>query len=186
MSYFLEVCYFRDEKIPGIIHSSDGVRKKRDDRVLDEYEENWFDTEDDELNTTTNSETSMKPLNAKLKDVDLLDNLPSLNRPSSPQKASQNHTKSGPNSPQKNVLSDNARKGSPEVPKCTQKILPDSPRPTSPNSHKNHEEKFLTNKQFPGLNNKPLMSIKINSGILNPPDEEVSASPCKRQRIGST
>ncbi|XP_065661891.1 serine/threonine-protein phosphatase 4 regulatory subunit 3B isoform X2 [Hydra vulgaris] len=235
-----ENAFGRDEKVSGIIHSSDGVCKKRDDRVLDEYEENWFDAEDDESNVTTNSEVNnaMKPLNSKLKDVDLLDNIPSLNRPSSPQKLSQNNTKSGPNSPQKNVLSENSRKGSPEVHKSGQKILPDSPRPTSPISHKNLEERFSTNKQLPGLNNKPLMNIKINTGILNSlienhsndtnnkslndkideikestsfppktnslltslvdypdddeddeinlPDEDVTVSPCKRQRIGST
>lgn len=151
------VClYSKEEQSVGIIYVNNTSRKRRDDRVLDEYEENWFDTEDDEVVNSTNEleSTSTKPLSAKLKDVDLIDNLDSpptsqnSRRPDSPQSVFHLQNSERPNSPN-SVATQNA----------TTKV--DSSYIN--NAFQNNVRRLTCAK--PLNNTKPTMNIKINSNF---------------------
>eukprot|EP00111_Clytia_hemisphaerica_P024934 TCONS_00073459-protein len=146
----------------GIIHDQPSSREKRDDRTMDSYEEAWFrsDDDDDELPELPTDQTippsteiadgaTTKPLSAKLKDVELLDN----------KNSSETHNATnGPSSPVHNNNS------------------PITDHINSQPNHNSDTEKsdsvFSTNNKT--FNNKPLMNnrliqnkfqIKINSTI---------------------
>ena len=176
---YIRTLLFREQS-SGIIHVNNTVRKRRDDRVLDEYEESYFEAEDDDdtipLNETT-TESPTKPLSAKLKDVDLIDNLSlnrsdsqhlqNLNRPASPQNtlrpgSPQNSLSPGssqnvlrPGSPQKTV------QGGLQI-STKQVEVSDSPNKSPPEAQ-NHLTRLPLAKQLPGINHKPVMNIRINS-----------------------
>ena len=197
--FFIYDFVFRDN-IGGIIHTNNSIRRHRDNKTLEEEEETWFDLEDEEMGTpplandSSNESLSTKPLSAKLKDVDLLDNLPlrnDSNRPGSPQNnirpgSPQNNIR--PGSPQNNgklPTQPNSRPSSPQNnlhPISPQKKLrigndDDSVIPTykpgnSPVANKTFFNSQKTpinrvNKQIPGTLNKPVINIKINSGNIN-------------------
>ncbi|XP_057315751.1 serine/threonine-protein phosphatase 4 regulatory subunit 3-B-like [Hydractinia symbiolongicarpus] len=149
-------CESKEEQSVGIIYVNNTTRKRRDDRVLDEYEENWFDTEDDEVVNSTNEleSTSTKPLSAKLKDVDLIDNLDSpptsqnSRRPDSPESVFHLQNSERPNSPN-SVATQNT----------TTKV--DSSYIN--NAFQNNVRRLTCAK--PLNNTKPTMNIKINSNF---------------------
>lgn len=156
---------------------------------MDEYEENWFDSEEDELNslndtpspTKTNDALSTKPLSSKLKDVDLLDNIP-LKRTGSPPPIIRANSPNGtlsncrPTSPQNNRKSINPTSSPPRPGSPINNVM----KPLSPqnSSNSSKQENVLNNKNnitktenwsvannLPLVknNNKPLIQIKINS-----------------------
>lgn len=158
--------YFRDEA--GIIHNATPIRKRRDDRVLDEYEESWFEHDEDEINHTVNEieSYSTKPLSAKLKDVDLIDTMPTPDSP--PLECMVN----GSSSPLQNISN---RPDSPTMrSKQDQACSPDKKQEdaNSPNNKisvspptNNNSGCFPLMKPITAMNNKPVMNIVINSSL---------------------
>jgi len=172
----------------GIIHNLPD-RKKRDDRTMDQFEESWFAGDDDEItdemaasydeapskqNTSVEeandeSSNSTKPLSAKLKDVDLLDNVQINRRMDSPPLSN------GPSSP--NTINRLAAMG---IPRPISPVNSASSPPHAPKEQQEQQQEsvftktlnnksVITNRTFVNnkfTNNKPKMQIKINSTNL--------------------
>ena len=140
------------------------ARKRRDERSLDEDEESWFDSEEEEISDATSNSSpnatppqiSMqedspitKPITAKLKDVDLLDNIPIQRSPSPP--------------PSSRTPSPPPMSRTPSPPLTGNKLSPNN----SPKNSPKKGDLILSGKPVATLVNKPggkpVLNIKINS-----------------------
>jgi len=186
----------REEQASTNANTVGNLRKRRDDRVLlDEEEETWFNLEDEEINTTpplenqqeTNSPTT-KPINTKLKDVDLIDNKTTVasNRPVSPH----NNGSPRPSSPTNNT----------DKPTSLQNNKQNNTiKPISPNKNMSNPQNNIDNQQNnttgpqnnttspPPQKMKPVFSNHTDNGISKSrPIQQRSNSPIGNNNFSSS